>query len=49
MYMLETFTITDSDLGTSEYTWTNNNTYFIDGFVFLEEGGKLNIQAEYSY
>ena len=38
-------TITDSDLGTSEYTWTNNNTYFIDGFVFLEEGGKLNIQA----
>jgi hypothetical protein len=37
--------ITDADLqGENEYTWTKNNTYVLDGLVFLEEGGILNIE-----
>lgn len=38
--------ISDADLaGGQTYTWTNNNTYLLDGLVFLEEGGILNIEA----
>lgn len=37
--------ITDADLGTGTYNWTKNNTYVLDGLVFLEEGGVLNIEA----
>ncbi len=37
-------TITDDDLVEGEtYAWTANNTYILDGYVFLEEGGVLNI------
>jgi hypothetical protein len=39
-------TITDADLeGNKTYQWTKNNTYVLDGLVFLEEGGVLNIEA----
>ena len=39
-------TITDADLvGGQTYNWTNDNTYVLDGPVFLEEGGRLNIEA----
>lgn len=38
--------ITDNDLlGGQTYTWTANNTYILDGLVFLEPGGVLNIEA----
>ncbi|MEL6986984.1 MAG: T9SS C-terminal target domain-containing protein, partial [Bacteroidota bacterium] len=38
-------TITDADLvGDQEYNWTSDNEYIIDGYVFLESGGKLNIE-----
>ncbi|HLF64864.1 MAG TPA: hypothetical protein VI603_13965, partial [Saprospiraceae bacterium] len=38
--------IMDADLqGGQTYTWTKNNTYLLDGLVFLEEGGVLNIEA----
>ena len=38
--------IMDADLqGGQAYTWTKNNTYLLDGLVFLEEGGILNIEA----
>ncbi|MCB9081180.1 MAG: T9SS type A sorting domain-containing protein [Lewinellaceae bacterium] len=38
--------IKDSDLvGNTNYEWTPNNTYFLDGYVFLEAGSKLTIQA----
>ncbi|MDZ4749134.1 MAG: hypothetical protein SH808_11655, partial [Saprospiraceae bacterium] len=41
-----TVSITDADLaGGQTYNWTNNNTYLLDGLVFLEEGGVLNIEA----
>ncbi|MEM9919289.1 MAG: T9SS type A sorting domain-containing protein [Bacteroidota bacterium] len=37
--------ITDADLqGNQTYTWTNDNVYLLDGFVYLEEGGRLNIE-----
>lgn len=37
--------IKDGDLtGGNTYNWTNDNIYLIDGFVYLEEGGVLNIQ-----
>lgn len=37
--------ITDADLvGGQTYNWTNNNVYLLDGLVFLESGGVLNIQ-----
>ncbi|PCJ81929.1 MAG: hypothetical protein COA49_02905 [Bacteroidetes bacterium] len=41
----QTITINDESLGTGTYNWTNNNTYVLDGFVYLESGGVLNIQA----
>ncbi|PSR13321.1 MAG: T9SS C-terminal target domain-containing protein [Bacteroidetes bacterium] len=38
--------ITDADLvGNTTYNWTNDNVYLLDGLVFLEEGGVLNIEA----
>jgi hypothetical protein len=38
--------IVDADLvGGQTYNWTNNNVYVLDGVVFLEDGGTLNIQA----
>ncbi len=37
--------ITDADLGSGTYNWTKNNVYLLDGLVFLEEGGVLNIEA----
>ena len=37
--------IRDGDLeGNTTYNWTNDNCYLLDGFVFLEAGGVLNIQ-----
>lgn len=41
-----TVTITDASLvGGTTYNWTNDNTYVLDGLVFLEAGGVLNIEA----
>jgi hypothetical protein len=38
--------IIDADLnGEEAYTWTSDKTYVLDGLVFLEEGGVLNIEA----
>ncbi len=38
--------IKDGDLNAGgTYNWTNDNIYQLDGYVFLEEGGVLNIQA----
>ncbi|WP_116127543.1 T9SS type A sorting domain-containing protein [Lewinella sp. IMCC34183] len=42
----ETITITDADLvGETTYDWTSDNEYVLDGLVFLEAGGVLNIEA----
>ncbi|MEL7220284.1 MAG: T9SS type A sorting domain-containing protein [Bacteroidota bacterium] len=42
----ETVFVRDVDLqGDTEYNWTADNIYVLDGYVFLEEGGCLNIQA----
>lgn len=38
-------TITDADLTNGTYNWTSENEYILDGNVFLEEGGTLNIEA----
>ena len=44
--MGQTVNIVDSSLvGGKTYTWTKENTYVLDGLVFLEEGGVLNIEA----
>lgn len=41
----QTVNITDADItGGNTYNWTNNNTYIVDGLVFVEEGAVLNIQ-----
>ncbi|MEM6769367.1 MAG: T9SS type A sorting domain-containing protein [Bacteroidota bacterium] len=38
-------TIRDSDLeGNMTYTWTADNEYILDGLVYLEAGGVLNIE-----
>jgi hypothetical protein len=38
-------TIRDGDLeGNMTYNWTSDNTYILDGLVFLESGGRLNIE-----
>jgi len=38
--------ITNDDLqGDETYNWTKDNTYLLDGLVYLEEGGVLNIEA----
>ncbi|MEM8906812.1 MAG: T9SS type A sorting domain-containing protein, partial [Bacteroidota bacterium] len=42
----QTITITDNDLqGNQSYVWTNDNVYLLDGFVYLEDGGELTIEA----
>ena len=43
MAVSETITVTDADLTTST-TWTNDNIYLLDGFVYLEQG-TLTIEA----
>jgi hypothetical protein len=37
--------ITDDGSGTGTTTWTNDNTYVLDGFVFVNEGDVLTIEA----
>ena len=38
--------IVDADLvGGQTYNWTKNNVYVLDGVVFLEDGGTLNIEG----
>jgi hypothetical protein len=36
--------ITDDGSGTGTTTWTNDNTYILDGFVFVNEGDVLTIE-----
>ena len=37
-------TVTDNDLAEGQtYNWTANNTYIVNGLVYLETGGTLNI------
>ena len=39
-------TITDADLqGGQTYNWSRDTTYLIEGIVYLESGGRLNIEA----
>ncbi len=39
-------TVADADLEAGgTYNWTNDKVYHLDGFVFLEAGGTLNIEA----
>lgn len=39
-------TVRDNDLeGGQTYNWTADNEYILDGLVYLEEGGVLNIEA----
>ncbi|MEZ5043038.1 MAG: S8 family serine peptidase [Saprospiraceae bacterium] len=39
-------TITDDDLQPNQnHVWTNDNTYLLDGLVYLEAGGTLEIEA----
>lgn len=41
-----TVVIEDGDLeGGQTYDWTNDNIYVLDGLVYLEDGGVLNIEA----
>ncbi|MEZ4829698.1 MAG: T9SS type A sorting domain-containing protein [Bacteroidia bacterium] len=40
-----TVTVTDNGSGTGTTTWTSNNTYILDGFVFVNSGDTLNIEA----
>ncbi|MEL6944475.1 MAG: T9SS C-terminal target domain-containing protein, partial [Bacteroidota bacterium] len=35
----------DDIVGGATYNWTNDNCYILDGFVFVEAGAVLNIQA----
>ena len=38
-------TVTDADLsGGQQHFWTNDNTYILDGLVYLEAGGELYIE-----
>ncbi len=39
-------TITDADLQPNQtYNWTKDNIYLLDGFVFVDSGATLNIEA----
>lgn len=38
-------TVTDSGNGTGTTTWTSNNIYLLDGFVFVNSGQTLTIEA----
>ena len=40
----EEIVITESAAGTGTVTWTANNTYVLDGFVFVNEGQTLTIE-----
>lgn len=41
-----TVVVTDADLqGGETYQWTADNTYLLDGLVYLEKGSVLNIEA----
>jgi Secretion system C-terminal sorting domain len=41
-----TVTITDADINAGQvYYWTADNTYLLDGFVYVEAGAVLNIEA----
>ena len=40
----EPITIADDGSGTGTTTWTSNNIYVLDGFVFVNEGQTLTIQ-----
>lgn len=40
--------VTDADIansGSTSITWTNDNTYVLNGFVFINDGQTLNIEA----
>lgn len=37
--------VKDADVGAGVTNWTSNNTYHLDGYVFVEDGGVLNIEA----
>ena len=42
----QTRTITDGDLNeNATYSWSSDTTYILDGLVYLEDGGELNIEA----
>lgn len=38
-------TITDDGSGTGTTTWTSDNVYILDGFVFVNDGDSLTIEA----
>ncbi len=38
-------TITDNGFGTGTVTWTNDKTYILEGFVFVNDGQVLTIEA----
>jgi len=41
-----TVTVTDESINAGDtVTWTSDNTYVLDGFVFVEDGAVLNIEA----
>jgi len=40
----ETITISDNGEGTGSTTWTSNNIYILDGFVFVNDGQTLTIE-----
>ncbi len=41
-----TVTVTDASINTGEQVfWTADNTYILDGFVYVEDGAVLNIEA----
>ncbi|MFO7447470.1 MAG: T9SS type A sorting domain-containing protein, partial [Ignavibacteriaceae bacterium] len=45
-YISNIITVTDADISPGEsYTMTSNNIYLLDGFVFVEDGSVLNIEA----
>ncbi len=41
----QTQTVTNADITNETYNWTADTEYIIDGAVFLEAGGVLNIEA----
>lgn len=41
----EVITVSDSGNGTGTTTWTSNNIYLLDGFVFVNSGQTLTIEA----
>ncbi|MEJ2595764.1 MAG: hypothetical protein P8100_11725 [bacterium] len=41
----ETIYVKDEGAGTGTVKWTSNNTYVLDGFVFVNEGQVLTIEA----